>query len=280
MNNARKLVCAFTCLAPLFSSPASALADGNKTSTFAIIGENHDGATVLTAKSSGRLLDLSLRPTSSIVIDNAIPTDVAVSFGAKKEIPFSKGLQLHGWPEQPGLYCDLLRPRGLGLSSACLRDTNRDGNFDEGVRLDFNSARSDILLISHSGKVIGAKFKKTVPLPKPVPYSEFTGSPNMTGKVSVMLKSDFKMNDRDPSMVSGTISIDTPDNHTGTEGLSEQVMRFQHRGKPVDLDVYGVKLRLIDFDATGALRYSILEVKDGAHLPLLFRGYVIYTIGY
>ena len=63
-------------------------------------------------------------------------------------MPFDTRLLLYGWPERPGLYCDLLRCRGLYMSAACLQDSDADGDFDEGLRLDFNAHRGDLVAVT------------------------------------------------------------------------------------------------------------------------------------
>jgi hypothetical protein len=161
----------------LSALPAAAQAQDRLGSSFAIVAQPVDSETAQVAKQYSAFLKFEVRPLTSVTLSAAIPTDLAVQFGAKEDFPFEAGRQLYGWPERPGLYCDLLRPRGLGISTACLRDSDGDGRFDEGLRLDFNSGLGELLVISHSGKIIGVRYKpKTVPLPNPVGYAPCTGS--------------------------------------------------------------------------------------------------------
>lgn len=243
-------------------------------SSFAMLaqpGAAAESGAIRLARPHRTLVELQVRPAAAVALGGSVPADLAVQFGAKQDIPFVRGMQLYGWPERPGLYCDLLRHRGLGLSAACLNDSDRDGRFDEGLRLDFNSGHADLLLISPSGKIIGANFTRArVPLPQPVPYSAAAPAPGVTGKLALRWKPV-------PAKASPTpaaqLWISTPDNYTGTEGLSEKVLVF-HRGKaPLDVELYGVRLRIHGFDEKGAMKYSVLQVAEGAAVPLLFRGY-------
>src|SRR5688500_18661987 len=131
-------------VAALASASLVAQSADRKGSSFAIVGQAAPADAVLTAKSGGTLVKLEARPTAAVALGEAIPHLVAAQFGAKPDHPFDTARRLYGWPERPGLYCDLLRTRGLGLSTACLRDRDRDGRFEEGLRLDFNSGSGDI----------------------------------------------------------------------------------------------------------------------------------------
>jgi hypothetical protein len=247
-------------------------------SSFAIVAPPVDSAAVLTVRPNSAFLKLDVRPLLAVTLDAAIPAAVAVQFGAKEDVPFDRGRQLYGWPERPGFYCDLLRSRGLGLSTACLRDTDMDGRFDEGLRLDFNSGSGDILGITPSGKIIGVRYKgKPVPLPAPLPYSSSKPAPGVTGKLALRWARGSK---RAGTADNAELWISTPENYTGTEGLSERILSFPRDRAPLDVELYGVKLRIRGFDDKGAMQYSVLGVTDGVPVPLFFRGYRFIIIGY
>jgi hypothetical protein len=268
----RSLVSAAVALSPMLAVAQSADRLG---SSFAIVAQPVDSGTVQVAKQYSAFFKFDVRPLTSVTLSQAIPADLAVQFGAKEDVPFEARRQLYGWPERPGLYCDLLRPRGLGISTACLRDTDGDGRFDEGLRLDFNSGLGELLVISHSGKIIGVRYKpKTVPLPNPVAYSPATTT--VTGKLALRWKPGKK------KAGSPTIQmwISTPGNYTGTEGLSDYVIVFRRESVPLDVELYGIRLRILGFDERGAMQYRILGMTDGAAVPLLFRGYTFRIISY
>ena len=258
-------------------SPILAVAQGPDRlgSSFAIVAQPVNSETVEVAKPYSAFFKFDVRPVTAVTLNAAISTELAVQFGAKEDVPFEVGRQLYGWPERPGLYCDLLRPRGLGISTACLRDTDGDGRFDEGLRLDFNSGLGDLLVISHSGKIIGVRYRpRPIPLPNPVAYSPST--PTVTGKLALRWKPGKKL----AGAPTVEMWISTPGNYTGTEGLSEQVVAFRRDSAPLDVELYGIRLRILGFDERGAMRYRILGMTDGAAVPLLFRGYTFRIIAY
>lgn len=250
------------------SPPAPAERSG---SSFALVGQAADGAE-RTAKSGGTLLELTARPTTAVALGGAVAPEPAALIGAKPDHPFGPDRVLYGWPERPGLYCDLLRHRGLGLSTACLIDRDRDGTFDEGRRFDFTSGLGDLLVATPSSKIIGvrtdAKKPAAVPLPQPVPYARAEVPAEVTGRLALKWRRV-----KAGAGHAAQLWITTPDNYTGTEGISEQVAQFPLTQVPTEGELYGVRLRVLGFDEKGAMRYQVLEVRDGATVPLRFRGY-------
>jgi hypothetical protein len=223
-----------------------------------------------TARANSAFLTFDARPVSAVTLAEAIPHALASQFGAKRDVPFDTALRLYGWPERPGLYCDLLRSRGLGISAACLLDNDADGDFDEGLRLDFNSGHADLLGITPNGRIIGVNFTKVrVPLPSPIAYTPAASTADVTGKLALQWK-------RAPDKASGRemvqLWISTPINSTGTEGLSQNVLMFDRAKVPIDVELYGIRLRIHGFDGNGAMRYTLLGMTDGVSVPLLFRG--------
>lgn len=240
-------------------------------SSFALTGQVSPGGEQL-AKSGRTLLELKARPIAAVRLSEAIAPETAALFGVKPEVPFNTARVLYGWPERPGLYCDLLRNRGLGLSTACLEDTDRDGRFDQGRRFDFNSGMGDLLAITPSGKIIGvrtdAKKPGRIVLPQPVPYTRVELPAEASGRLALKWRR-VKVG----GAPAAQLWITTPDNYTGTEGISEQVAQFPITRVPIEGELYGIRVRVLGFDEMGAMRYQVLEVRDGATVPLRFRGY-------
>jgi len=265
------------CAAAMLLLAASGQAQDRKGSSFATrAAPAAAGEAVQSARANSAMLKLDVRPVSAVTLAEAVPADIAVQFGAKADFAFDTALKLYGWPERPGLYCDLLRARGLGLSAACLNDRDQDGRFDEGLRLDFNSGHADLLGLTPSHKIIGVNFTKArVPLPRPIAYAPATPAADATGKLALRWK---------PYKAGGAGAVQmwlsTPDNYTGTEGLSENVLVFDRDKLPADIDLYGVRLRVHGFDESNAMQFSLLGIADGVPVPLLFRGYVFHIIGY
>jgi hypothetical protein len=267
----RSLVIAACAVAGFLSLPLAAQGSGQAGSSFALGGQAPASDAILSAKSGSTLLELKGRPLVAAELSAAIPSETAALFGAKPDVPFDNGRVLYGWPERPGLYCDLLRNRGLGLSTACLLDVDGDARFDEGRRYDFNSALGDLLGITPSGKIIGVRTtgKATVvPLAQPVAFGPAKVPADVTGRLALKWRK-IKLGDAPAAQ----LWITTPDNYTGTEGLSEQVVQLPFDRAPQEVEFYGVRLRVLGFDEKGAMRYQVLGVEDGATVPLRFRGY-------
>jgi hypothetical protein len=255
--------------AALAALPVLAQMPPREGSSFAIVGQAPAAQGVLTAKNNGTLVQLDARPVSAVALGESIPDELAAQFGAKPDHPFDMQRKLYGWPERPGLYCDLLRTRGLGLSTACLRDGDMDGKFEQGLRLDFNSGLGDILAITSANKVIGVRFNpKPVRLPRPIAYAPATAE--VTGKLALR----WRKGKTKAGFETAEMWISTPDNYTGTEGLSKDIVVFRRDRAPLDVELYGIKLRVLGFEEkTGAMRYQVLAVSDGAQVPLMFRGH-------
>ena len=279
----RRSVAAFAlCLAGIAGLPTPTLAQApaREGSSFAIVAKPTDPAAMLMARPNQAFFKFDARPVAAVTLEDTIPAEIATQFGAKADIPFAAGLQLYGLPERPGLYCDLLRIRGLGLSGACLRDTDGDGRFDEGLRLDFTSGSGDVLLLTPSGKIIGVRFKaKPVALPTPVRYvaTRAAATVTVTGKLALR----WRMGSRRTGNADNVeLWISTPENYTGTEGLSQRILSFPRAKAPLDVELYDIKLHVGGFDEHGAMQVAVRGMTDGATVPLLFRGYVIVMIGY
>jgi len=159
-----------------------------------------------------------------------------------------------------------------------LRDINNDGRFDEGRRFDFTSGSGDLLGITPSGKIIGVRTTakpSAVPLPQPVSYKISSVPREVNGQLALMWR---KLQIAD--VPSAQIWITTPDNYTGTEGLSEEMLQFAMARAPMDVELYGIKVRVLGFDEKGTMRYQVIDVGAGATVPLRFRGYTTRIIFY
>lgn len=275
-----RIVALLLSMAVMMASPTAAQErpGAREGSSFATIAQPADPAETLTARPNQAFFKFDARPVTAATLQDGVPVEIAIQFGAKAEVPFAPGRQLYGVPERPGLFCDLLRSRGLGLSAACLRDTDGDGRFDEGLRLDFNSGSGDVLLLTPSHKIIGVRFKaKPIPLPSPVRYAVTKPAADVTGKLALRWRMGSK---RTGNADKVEMWVSTPENYTGTEGLSQRIVSFPRANAPLDLDFYGIQLHVAGFDEKGAMQVSVRGMTDGETVPLVFRGYVIYIIGY
>lgn len=260
----------------LAAAPSAAQVEPRIGSSFAVVARPVALDREQSARANSAILEFDARPVSAVTLAQPIPHALASQFGAKRDVPFDIGLRLYGWPERPGLYCDLLRSRGLGISAACLQDSDADGDFDEGLRLDFNSGRADLLGVTPDGKIIGVNFTKVrVPLRAPIAYTPAAPAGEVAGKLALCWK-------RAPDEASGRelvqLWISTPTNSTGTEGLSQNMLMFDRAKVPLDVELYGIRLRIHGFDENRGMRYTLLGVTDGVPIPLLFRGYTFHIL--
>ena len=252
------------------AAPSAAQVQPRIGSSFAVVARPVALDREQVARGNGAMLEFDAQPIHAVTLAQPIPDALASQFGAKRDVPFDVGRRLYGWPERPGLYCDLLRSRGLYISAACLQDSDADGDFDEGLRLDFHSARADLLGVTHNGKIIGVRFTKVrVPLPAPIAYTPAAPAGEVAGKLALRWRrAPDKASRRDLLQ----LWISTVDYSTGTQGLSENVLMVDRTKVPMDVEFYGIRLRIHGFDENGRMRYTLLGMTDGVPIPLLFRG--------
>lgn len=251
------------------AAASSAQVEPRVPSSFALVAAPPTSEGEQLARGTMAFLKFDVQPIQAVTLGESIPDAIASQFGAKREVPFDTKLRLYGWPERPGLYCDLMRWRGMYISAACLQDTDGDGDFDEGRRLDFHHLKSDILGVTANNKVVGMRFSKIrVPLPAPVAYTPVTPAGEATGKMVMRWR-------RHPDKASGRdlaqLEIATHDTSTGTAGEAENVLIFDRSKVPMDVEYYGIRLRIHGFAEDGQMRYTLLGMTDGVRIPILFR---------
>lgn len=225
-----------------------------------------------------------LRPEFAVLLKDDLDPQIARRSAVKDSFPFVRGRVLYGWRERPGLYCDLMRNRGLGSSTACLRDTNADGKFDEAVRFDFNSVESDVVFITDKGKVRGGRFKRAEPLPHALAYEPIDPEDRPHAQVELLWEIPRSQSGAGQSRAVDLFVSDGP-NFTGTEILGGHFARirlniqpevFEIFGTlPSEIDFYGVRVGIIDITAEGDLRYTLQPVAQDVPIGFVFRGEII-----
>lgn len=232
----------------------------------------------LLAKRNGSLAEYRLRPELKIVLNDALDPKLGKRMAMHRSQPLVAGTPLFGWRDWPGLYCDLMRNRGLGSSAICLRDNDDDGAFDDVVRLDFNSATGDLVFITDKGKVRGGYFKREAALPAPLAYERVDGAERPEGRVHLVW--ELISANRDDSAAPVLIDLLMTDgpNFTGTEILSETLLRVPFRGEPVTVEFNGAEIDLLGLTEDNQLRYRIRPKDQPAPVKFVFRGYVMNII--
>lgn len=234
----------------------------------------------LQAKKNKALAQFIIRPELSVVLEGDIDSEIARRTAVKKKFPFIEGRQLFGWRDHPGLFCDLMRNRGLGSSAACLRDNDGDGKFDDAVRYDFNSASADMIFITDKGKVRGGHLKREQALTAPVPYSAITSGDFPTAKMNLLWESNQSKIAGSGQPVTIDITLTDGNNFTGTEVFAEYYARVRHSGTPVELEIYGTKIRIKNVDSEGSLSYEMTPIAKSAPVGFVFRGHIFRIVFY
>lgn len=234
----------------------------------------------LLAERGDPLAEIIVKPELSIVLGGNLEAVIGREIGVKEEFPFVEGRPLYGWRNHPGLYCDLMRNRGLGSSAACLRDTDGDGAFDKAQRVDFNSGRADVVFITDKQKVRGGVFKKIHPLAIPITYKSAPTEDLPAANLKLSWKSDFKkkIGTQEPIVIE--ITLTDGKNFTGTEIFSNIYYTVSYTGRPVSVDMYGLQLTVLGFDEEGNLKYALEQVRKEMPVGLVFRGYTFHIIAY
>lgn len=226
------------------------------------------------------LADVVIRPTAAVVLIGTLDDATAKLAAVTPGFPLAPGRLLFGTRESPGLYCDLMRNRGLGSSAACLHDIDGDGRFDDAVRYDFNSASADRVFITDKGKVRGGKFKKRFSLKQKIDYTAAPPIEMPEARISV-LWANSPMNKARPGQPPLVELLATDgDNFTGTQIMSSDYALVPVTDGSQELDFYGAGIRLKGFAPDGALQFSLVASGDFRPMGLVFRGYRLIMIGY
>lgn len=221
-----------------------------------------------------------LTPALAVELQGTLDSATALKAAVTGSAPFVPGRVLFGGDDRPGLFCDLMRNRGLGSSTACLLDTDMDGRFDQAVRYDFNSARSDMVFITDKGKVRGGKLKATIPLGVPLAYRAVTGAAMPSAEVRLLWEAHDRKDSAGTVRTQVDLVVTDGSNFTGTEILSQQYVRATLAPQPIEIPFYGLKLTLRGLTAQRSLVYTAERTAEAVPIDFVFRGYVTRIIGY
>lgn len=226
------------------------------------------------------LADVVVRPASAVILEASLDPVTAKSAAVTSGFDFTPGRVLFGTPDSPGLFCDVMRNRGLGSSAACLRDKNGDGAFDEAVRYDFNSGRSDRVFITDKGKVRGGKVKKTFPLRQTLAYRPAPDAPLPEARINLLWASTSPQKDDPAARRVVDLIVTDGSNFTGTEIMSGSYASVPIAEDAPELQFYGASIRLHGLTAEGDLRFSLNPGRTPQPMPLVFRGYRLIIVSY
>lgn len=262
----------FASISVLFPS-ASLLAqpaDGERsTSTYLVKAETTEAAVEGAEKRGKSMVAMTARPEFAVkLLGGALDTDLARRMAVNKRAPFVNGTMLYGWRDHPGLYCDLMRNRGLGSSTACLQDTNDDGLFDKISRYDFNSYGSELVFLTDKQKVRGGTFKRDAELADLIAYEKVDVPGDVFGKVNLLWDTfdGRSLRKEGPNIID--LYVSDGSNFTGTLILSNMVQRVLINGESKTLEAFGLEVEVTDFTEKGALEYRARQI--AADVPIGF----------
>lgn len=267
-------------IAALLFAPLVAQGLSQPATQYNAVFEPNDATRSGIAPRGESLADVVVRPDRAVVLQAALDPVVATSAAVTPGFAFTPGRTLFGTADSPGLFCDLMRNRGLGSSAACLRDVDQDGTFDEAVRYDFNSGRSDRVFITDKSKVRGGKLKKTFVLAQKLAYTPAPAAALPEARIKLLWSrlAVRKDNPRAPQMVELVVTDGT--NFTGTQIMSRQYAIVPVTDGAQTLLFYGASIRLSGFTTEGDLRFSLQPGAAPQPVDLVFRGERLIIIGY
>lgn len=248
--------------------------------TYNAVFEPSDATRSGIASRGKSLSDVVIRPASAVVLEESLDPAIATAAAVTSGFAFTPGRVLFGTSDTPGLFCDLMRNRGLGSSTACLRDIDGDGSFDEAVRYDFNSGRSDRVFITDKGKVRGGKLKKTFPLKQKLAYNPAPDAALPEARINLLWSSRALAKDDPGGARIVELVVTDGSNFTGTEIMSSKFAQVLVTSTAPELAFYGAKIRLSGFTAEGDLRFKLEAGAAPQPIALVFRGYRLIMIGY
>jgi len=233
----------------------------------------------ITAKRGKPLIKLEMRAPSAVRLDGDVDPAFAAPAAASDAFPLTAGRVLFGLAERPGTYCAPLTSRGLGSAGPCLIDADGDGRFEAIMKAGFTSNGASAILLSSTGRAFGVNLGKPVPLPAPIPYSAQPYGIAQAAPVALVWQPAGKKNaeGRRPQVA---FRFDASAEFTGTGVLSAPTL-VDFDGTPKKIQVAGVTLELLGFDAEGALQARIVALRPAQKVAFGFRGapgtlYIVY----
>jgi hypothetical protein len=263
-------ICAFL----MFSESALSTENPIKFSTYLVSMTDANGSNERIASKNEPLAEFTIRPDRGATLKGIIDPEIGKAAGVNSKFPFIKGYRLYGWPDYPGLYCDLMRNRGLGSVAACLHDEDKDGKFDSALRFEFRSSHADVVFITDKQKTRGGAFVGSIRLTTPLPYDTVTGDDFPSAKMKLWWNSITDNKEPENNSVKLKFSLSEGSNFTGTEILSAEYYSTKNLKIPSEFDIYGIRIRVVGFDDKNGLIYNLSQMQNSEPVAFGFRGYV------
>ena len=251
-----------------FASTASAQAPVTTTG-FVMDSAAPPPAEPAVAKKRATLLTLSVRGERAVRLDADLDATATNWMGATLKRPMVRGQVLVAAADRQGVYCAPVKEGAWYAVSPCLTDADGDGRFEAMGTAAFNSARVDGLVVTDKAAVLGVQFSQTTPLAAPVPYTAVAYSEGAAAGARLKWSSSFKRDQAGPGVIV-KLWLEASDSSSGTGVLSRTVEARLTEGTGL-VEVEGIRVRVLGFEPTGAMRYQIEEVPSARPVTFAFR---------
>ena len=235
---------------------------------FTIDSKGPVAPTEIVAKRRSPILLLEGRSPRAVTLQGDVDPDLAKRAAVNPALPLRRGAVLIAL-DNSSTYCTPASPRGLGTAGPCLVDTDRNGTFDAIFKVGFDAYNASVLLITSKGKIEGLKPGKAMPLPAPVPYARANYRAGQSAVVRLEWQSTYKGDAPSGTLVQAQFWLDGSAKFTD-QGVRSAPTQVTFAGRPVPVVVGNVRLTLLGFDPSGAIRVRIDSVAPGQAIPFGF----------
>jgi len=242
----------------------------NAQTTFIVDPQGALPAGTITAQKNQDILTLIGRASRAVQLQDDISPEDSASAEVNSAYPLKAGQILLGSEERPGTFCAPISPHGLGETGPCLFDEDGDGKFEKISLASFDSRGGEIILITIKSKMMPAQLKRYRPLGVPVAYVPASYERSQSAVVRLAWESNYKPTKPD-SPVKVIFWLDGSAKFTAT-GVSSQPVQVTFTGKPVELKVEGVSIRLQGIGPDGSIRCEVLGIDPHRAVPMSSRG--------
>lgn len=222
-----------------------------------------------TAKKWSSLATLSVRGERAVRLDADLDATATNWLGAKLKRPLLKGQVLVAAADQQGVFCAPVKEGVWYSVSPCLTDADGDGRFEALGTAAFNSGSVDGLVVTDKNAVLGVRFSETTPLSSPVAYTPVAYGEGAAAEARLKWSSSYKRGQTSSGVIV-KLWLEASDSSSGTGVLSRTVEARLPQGTGV-VEVEGIKVRVLGFEPTGAMRYAIESAPSAQPVTLAFR---------
>lgn len=270
---------AIFCASMMFAQPC--LAAGHlppqRLSQLVVESATFNGETIVSKKKMLGLpvvTDVEVSMPDAVRLTGDVPADVEAKVANEGASSLSSGQVLYSAGGNKVIYCG--RAKGFPeLLAPCLLDSDGDGQFDTAFDTRETAIQPDVLTLS-SKKIFGMELRAPIALPAPVPYERLDNSVAPRVKAKLVWFSDFNKETPDkPTHLEFLFWADT----NGIGAISPSV-RVTYSGIPVDVNVYGLKIKILRIGKDGELTSQVTGQVEASPIPFMFRDFYYNVIYY